>query len=368
MFNKGTIHLSKKTVIFISAWLVTVTFAAFVNAAGLTTMTIQPSNTETQYIAEGVVEAVKSSVIAPQVAGSITALPVKAGDYVKAGQLLARIDTRLATQQSAANQAQVVAAQAQVAAAQAQLSAARKEYERKQRLYEKQYISQAALERAESDYKTAQAQTNTQIAQAKAQHAQSGMSNVQTGLHTITAPYSGVIAEIMTEVGGMAMPGQPILTLHDPSELRVKVNLPQSQLANLKAEPKINVNVPAASEVERNLISTNLTVLPTADSVSNMSTVRLTLPLNIKSVKPGMFARAFLPTQDTKGKGKIFVPAKAVIKRSELVAVYVVDKQGRPQLRQVRLGRKHGQHIEVFAGLQAGDAVALDPIAAANVK
>ena len=362
----------KKTAARCASWLIlgllSLPFSTLTNAAGLATITIKQSNAKTQYIAEGVVEAVKSSVIAPQVSGSITELPVKAGDYVKAGQLRVRIDTRIAAQQSAANQAQVVAAQAQVAAAQAQLSTARKEFERKQRLYEKQYISQAALERAESDYKTAQAQTNTQIAQAKAQHAQSGLSNVQTGLHTITAPYSGVIAEVMTEVGGMAMPGQPLLTLYDPNGFRVSVNVPQSQLAQLKAGPNINVTVPAASVVERSLISTNLTVLPTADSVSNMSTVRLTLPQNITSIRPGMFARAMLPVNDANGKDQIFVPVKSVIKRSELVAVYVVDKQGHPQLRQVRLGRKQGENIEVFAGLQPGESVALDPIAAANVK
>ncbi|MDO9204949.1 efflux RND transporter periplasmic adaptor subunit [Methylotenera sp.] len=333
---------------------VNIALPSVAGAASLATVTVKQSNSALTFTAEGVVEAVKSSVIAPQVSGSITALPVKAGDYVKTGQLLVRIDTRMAAQQAMSNQAQV-------AAAQAQLNAARKEYERKHRLYEKQYISQAALERAESDYKTAEAQT-------KAQLAQTGMSSVQTGLHTINAPYSGVIAEVMTEVGGMAMPGQPILALYDPSGFRVRVNVPQSQLANLKAGPSINIQVPAANEGERSVISTNLTVLPTADSVSNMSMVRLTLPQNLASVRPGMFARAMLPVNDVKGKGQIFVPVKSVIKRSELMAVYVVDKQGRPQLRQVRLGRKQGENIEVFAGLQLGELVALDPIAAANVK
>lgn len=337
-------------------------------AAGLATAVVTQSGNQPTFTVEGLVEAVKSSVIAQQVSGSITALPVKAGDHVKAGQLLARIDTRIAAQQTMANQAQVVAAQAQVAAAQAQLSAARKEYERKHRLYEKQYISQAALERAESEYKTAEAQTNTQIAQTKAQVAQTGISSVQTGLHTITAPYSGVVAEVMTEEGGMAMPGQPILTLYDPSGLRVTVNVPQSQLANIKAGSSINVQVPAAAEAERNLISTHLMVLPTADSVSNMSIMRLTLPQNLISIRPGMFARAALPVISAKGKAQILVPIKAVIKRSELVAVYVVDMQGHPQLRQVRLGRKQGENVEIFAGLRVGELVALDPIAAANVK
>lgn len=329
-------------------------FSHIVSAAGLATVVVKQSNNELTFTAEGVVEAIKASVIAPQVSGSIIALPIKAGDYVKAGQLLARIDTRMANQQ-------VVSNQAQVAAAQAQLSAARKEYERKHRLYEKQYISQAALERAESDYKTAEAQT-------KAQLAQSGISNVQTDLHTINAPYAGVVAEVMTEVGGMAMPGQPIISLYDPSGFRVVVNVPQSQLANLKTASSIKVQIPAAAEHDRNISSTQMTVLPTADAVSNMMMVRLVLPQNMASLRPGMFARAMLPVNGDKDKSQIFVPATTIIKRSELLAVYVVDKQGHPQLRQIRIGRKQGDLVEVFAGLQVGELVALDPIAAANVK
>lgn len=331
-----------------------VTFSSVTNAAGLSTAAVTQSGGESTYTAEGVVEAVKASVIAPQVAGSITALPVKAGDRVKAGQLLARIDTRMATQQTMTNQAQV-------AAAQAQLSAARKEYERKRRLYEKQYISQAALERAESDYKTAEAQT-------KAQLAQTGAASVQTGLHTINAPYSGIIAEVMTEVGDMAMPGKPVLSIYEPGNLRVVVNVPQSQLANLEQSAEVKVLITSANETERSLTSTQMTVLPTVDAISNMTKVRLALPSNLTSIAPGMFARAMLPMAKSGSKSQILVPAKAVIKRSELMAVYVVDKQGRPQLRQVRLGRQQGENIEVFAGLQAGELVALDPIAAVNFK
>jgi len=337
-------------------WLIVliITLSNVASAAGLATAPVTQSNNELLYTAEGVVEATKSSLIAPQVTGSITALFVKVGDHVKAGQLLARIDTRLAKQQAMTNQAQETASEAQ-------LYSARKEYERKQRLYEKEYISHAALERAESDYKTAEAQS-------KAQLAQTGMSNVQTGLHAISAPYSGVVSEVMTELGGMATPGQPLLSLYDPTGFRITVNVPQSQLANLKINEPIKVQIPAANEIERSLNSSHLMVLPTTDPVSNMAMIRLTLPPSLKSISPGMFARAILPMNGSSDHIQIYVPAKAVIKRSELMAVYVVDKQGYPHLRQVRLGRKLGENIEVFAGLQVGEMVAIEPIAAANLK
>ncbi|MES2013983.1 MAG: efflux RND transporter periplasmic adaptor subunit [Pseudomonadota bacterium] len=336
--------------------IATIILCTEVRAGGLATALVTQSGNASVYTAEGTVEAVQSSSIAPQVSGSVMTFPVKVGDFVNAGQLLARIDTRLATQQA-------MSSQAQVSAAQAQLSAARSEYERKRRLYEKQYISQAALERAESDYKTAEAQT-------KAQLAQTGMSNVQTGLHTINAPYAGVIAEVMAEVGDMAMPGKPLLSIYNPKALRAVINVPQSQLAGIKQGENVTVFITAANEAEHSLISTQMTILPTADAVSNMVKVRLTLPQALASIRPGMFVRAALPVgkMPVQQQGQLQIPLKAVIRRSELVAVYVVDSQGRPSLRQVRLGRQSGENVEVFAGLQAGEKVALDPIAAANIK
>lgn len=323
-------------------------------ATTLSTFIIKKSDSKAQYIAEGVVEAIKTSAIAPQVSGNITVLAVKAGDAVKSGQLLVRIDTRVANQQVMANKAQV-------AAAESQLLVARREYERKARLYAKQYISQAAMERAESDFKTAQAQTNAQLAQI-------GMSNIETDLHVIKAPFSGVVAEVNTEIGAMAVAGQPLMTIYDPNGLRVKVNFPQSQLVHLKETKNVHIIVTSASDVESNLVSTQLSVLPVADAVSNTSLVRLTLPINLLSIRPGMFARAFFPLKNNQGNNQINIPLSAVIRRSELVAVYVLDTVGKPQLRQVRLGRIHDQSVEVFAGLQEGDVIALDPIVAANVK
>lgn len=323
-------------------------------AAPLQAMTVAQVNAEPVITAEGTVEAVKSSMLAPQVSGNITAFNVKAGDHVKAGQVLVRIDTRIANQQAIANQAQV-------AAARAQLSAARQEYERKKKLYDRQYISQAALERAESDYKTAEAQT-------KAELAQTGIATVQSGLHTVTAPYAGVVADVMAEQGDMAMPGKPLLTLYDPAEMRAVVSVPQSQVADIKSGSSTTVMIPAAAEAERSLHATKLTVLPTADVVSNSMQVRLQLPVNLSSVSPGMFVRAMLPSASANLSNQIYVPAQAVIRRSELTAVYVVNVKGEPQLRQVRVGRRQGDKVQIASGLQAGEKIALDPIAAANYQ
>ena len=82
---------------------------------------------------------------------------------------------------------------------------------------------------------------------------------------------------------------------------------------------------------------------------------------------PGMFVRVWLPDVRSApvAGGRLFVASTAVLRRAELTAVYRVDAQGRPTLRQVRLGRSQGDEVEVLSGLRAGDKVASDPQAAA---
>ena len=321
------------------------------NAGAIETIAVSAGGGENIYIADGIVEATRQSTIAAQVIGRITELAVKAGDAVKIGQLLARIDERTAVQQAAASQAQV-------AAAQAQLDAARNELGRSQRLYQKQYISQAALEQAEAVFKTNQAQANAMLAQA-------GAATAETSFHTLRAPYNGIIASVTTELGDMAIPGKILMTVYDPGKLRVIVNVPESYAGALTTNTAVKLEFPAAQEPLRWQTALTATVLPTADPASHTVQVRLALPANITGLPPGMFARAHLPVSRQRGES-LMVPAKTVIKRTDLYAVYVVADNGKVQLRQVRIGRTAGDHVEILAGLRAGERIALDPLAAAR--
>jgi multidrug efflux pump subunit AcrA (membrane-fusion protein) len=107
-------------------------------------------------------------------------------------------------------------------------------------------------------------------------------------------------------------------------------------------------------------------VLPTVDAATHTAQIRISLPADMASVAPGMFARVWL--QGAQGaSGRLYVPATAVVRRAEMTGVYVVDAKGAPTLRQVRLGRASGDTIELLSGVSAGDRVALDPQAAARV-
>jgi membrane fusion protein, multidrug efflux system len=319
-------------------------------AATLATVVVAPVALDRPYVAEAVVEAVRQTAIAPQVPARVVEIKVRAGDAVKAGQVLVRLDPRAAADQ-------VAASQAQVAAAQAQLDAARKDFERNQRLFNKQYISQAAMDQAEAQHKAAQAQ-------AKAMIAQAGVATTQSSFTTLIAPYAGIVAGVAAEQGDMATPGMPLLTLYDPTELRAVATVPETYVVQFAAGQPVRIELAGGDAASRVVEATGITVLPTSDAATHTRQVRLALPRSAQAVAPGTFARASFPLA-TRGPGRLTIPPAAVVRRPEFNAVYVVNADGRPQLRQVRLGRETKDGVEILSGLQAGEKVAADPVAAA---
>lgn len=325
-------------------------------AAALASAPVQTGGTLPATAFDGVVEALRQSVVAAQVSGAVVQLNVKAGDRVKAGQVLLRLDARTADQSAAASNAQV-------AAARAALDVASKEYERQKRLAETRFISAAALDRAEAEFKATQAQVTAQLAGA-------GVARTQTGLHVVSAPYAGVVAEVPVALGDMATPGKPLLTLFDPAALRVAGAVPQSVVGS--GTPNVGIEIPALAGAARRLTPTRVQVLPLADASTHTVTLRADLPANLAGVLPGQFARLWINTADAgasnAAKASLFVPASAVLRRAELTGVYVLGDGGKPLLRQVRLGRNEGERVEVLAGLMPGERVATDPQAAARVR
>jgi len=292
--------------------------------------------------AEAVVEAVRQSTLAAQVSGRVVAVAVRAGDAVKSGQLLIQIDARTATQAEAASQGQLREAQANL------VNAAAK-HERSRQLVERKFISQAALDQAAAEYAAAQAQTATAMANASA-------SSTSKSFTAIVAPYDGVVASTDAEVGDLATAGRPLVTVFDPRALRVAATLPQSLLTRADISAPVDVEIPS---VGRTVVAQRVTVLPVADVRTHTTQVRLDLPPT-PGLLPGQYARVAIVT----GHERVLaIPAAAVLRRGEVTAVYVVDIDGRAQLRQVRLGEPAGsERVEVLAGLDAGEAVSIAPV------
>jgi RND family efflux transporter MFP subunit len=325
---------SRHAILLLAAVLPGLTLA---QAAPLATATVELREIELTYPAEAVIEAVRQATIAAQVPGRVVEVRADAGDAVKQGQLLMRIDAREAAEGYAASQATLANAKAN--------------YERTKNLHTQKFISKAALDKAESDYKAAQAGSGA--AGAAASHA------------SIVSPLTGFVAQRHTEAGEMATPGRPLVTVYDPKGLRVTSSIPQYKLAEVRAHLRAKVEFP---ENGKWVDASKVEVLPAADPRTHTVTARVYLPDNQPGILPGMFARAHFVTGKAK---KLLVPAAAVLRRGEVTAVYVIDEKSAARLRQVRLsepftvgGQTPGGFHEVLAGLSAGEKVALDPVKA----
>lgn len=291
------------------------------------THTLELREVATTLPAEAVIEATQQATVATQVSGRIVAVNAEPGQRVQAGQVLMRIDAREATENAAAARAQLVQAEAN--------------YTRTHNLFKQKFVSQAALDQAEATLKSARAQSAG--AGAGASHA------------TVTAPINGIVATRHAELGDLATPGKPLVTVFTPGGLRAIASIPQFKLREVQKATAAKVEFP---ESRRWLDGTRFEVLPTIDAQSHTATARIYLP-DTEGLVPGMAARAHFVV----GKARMLtVPLTAVIRRGEITAVYVVGGD-KPQLRQVRLGEAVADgEIEVLSGLAAGETVSLDPV------
>lgn len=338
------------------------------------TLRLQAQSSQAALEWEGSIQAVRQSTVSAQVAGNIVALLVKAGDSVKAGQVLASIDGR-------ETQAGLNRSQAEVAQAEAQLTNARLQWERSQALKAQGFISGSALDSAQAQWKTAQAA----LAAAQAAHAQAALAK---GFATVTAPFDGKVLSTQAEVGDLAAPGRPLLTLYAPKPLRAVVQVPGSQADLARLATSVEVAVPGGVTPSGQqagptwLRATHVVSLPGADPVSQTVEWRLDLPdvalLPGQTVRvrfTGMGAQVTQAAAASAANFGLSAPASAVLQRGELTAVYVV-REGRFVLQAVRTGSSSSSSsangpggqgapsVTLLSGVRAGDVIALDALKA----
>jgi RND family efflux transporter MFP subunit len=299
-------------------------------AEPLPVITVKPHAVDLAFPAESLVEAVQQATVGAQISGRVLEVKADAGQSVKKGDVLMRIDGREAVEAARA--------------AEAQYANAKVSYDRTKNLVGQKFMSAAALDKARSDLDAAAA--NRAAAGAGQSHA------------TIVAPMTGIIARRHAEMGDMATPGKPLFTIYQPGTLRVTASIPQYRLKAMRDVKTARVEFP---ELGKWVDAVKVQVLPTADAATHVSQVRVTLP-DVPEATPGMFARVHFITGQSE---KLTVPASAVLRRGEVAAVYVQTADNRLSLRQLRLGDAVGQgEIEVLAGLSAGDKVVTDPVKA----
>lgn len=337
-------------VFVVLALLATQAGAAMPDPAGIrvATVPVGQSGAGSVLDIDAVLEPQRQATVTAQVGGSVLALRVKAGDAVRRGQALVRLDDREMRANTARSDAAVVQAQAALRDAQQVL-------ERNRELRKSGFLSAAALDGADNQVRSAQAA----VGQAQAARTQ---ATVAQGFAELVAPFDAVVLATHVETGDLALPGRALITLYQPGLLRAVAYVPASRVAEMAASTEVQVVLPDGSAV----VPTAREMQPTADPVSQTVEWRLPLPATATGLRPGQMVRVRATgaaAAATDAGARLTVPREAILRRGELTAVYVASDKGFI-LRAVRVGSTLADRVEVLAGLRSGERIARDPVRA----
>jgi len=314
-------------------------------AIALQSIVIQPERTPVERMLDGTIEAVNQGTVAAQTAGRVEAILYDVNDFVPAGAVIVRLR---ATEQRVG----LLQAQAALREATAREAEAQTQYQRMADMYERRVVPKATLDAATAT--RAAAVARLAAARAALQSAEEGVAYTE-----VRAPYAGIVTKRLVQIGETVAPGTPLMSGLSLQFLRVTVDVPQSIVEQVRRLRKAAVYVNG-----RRIEATRVTVFPEASSPSNTFRARLELPENAADLYPGMFVKAGFVTGEAE---RLLVPTSAVVERSEVTAVYVLDPGGRTSMRQVRLGHRIDDRVEILSGLTRGERIALDPLSAAKL-
>jgi membrane fusion protein (multidrug efflux system) len=271
----------------------------------------------------GILEAENEVDVVARTSGPIVALEAEEGMLVRRGKLLARIDD--------------LDVRSNVEIARVALNEARLNYERSKKLHEGRLISPEEYEQAANRFETAQAQYEN--------------NRILLGYTEIKAPFSGRIVTRYVDLAQQVSPGTSIFRISDFDPLLCPIQVPERELPRLALGQSAYLTVEAWAG-ER-FPAKVLRISPVVDAATG--TVKVTLDVEPdERLRPGMFTRVFLETE--KRPESLIIPKTALSLESLGDTVYVAD--GDVALRrEVSLGFREGDFVEIVGGLAEGDLV-----------
>jgi RND family efflux transporter MFP subunit len=323
----------------------------------------------------GNVSAIGETPIYARAEGYIKTRRVDIGDVVKKGDLLVEIDSPELDQQlqnARARLEQMKAAVEQVRAAIEQARASEKlaqvNYDRSRQLVGDGIVARADLDEKtaiydsrRADVKAQQANLQAALEAVRAQTAEVSRIEQLTEFKRVVAPWDGIITQRNCAVGNLITPaalaaGRDLFRLSDISKLRVFVNVPQSNVEDIRVGQVARVRAP---ELGRTLTGT---VVRTSNALENQ-TRTLLAEVNVvnqgKALLPGMYVQVGIDTAIA--RRTVLVPGDTIVTRADGIFVAVVQPGNTVDFRKIQVGRDYGTEIEALSGLSEGEQVVVNP-------
>ena len=318
--------------------------------------------------AGGVVAARESATIASRILASVLAVRVRAGDAVRTGDVLITLDARDLSAQARQASSTVTALEQALARARGEQRAAVAEqglaaawHQRVATLRDRN--SATAQEFDEADARLAGATARVAAASAAVDQAAAALDASRAGAEAATttqsfavirAPFAGVVTERLVDPGALATPGAPLLRMDADDGRRVEARVDESRAQFIRSGDRVQVALASTTSPDTDDV-VNATVDEVARAVAadqRAFTVKVRLPMGV-TPRTGTFARLRFTGAPRRA---LVVPATAVRRNGQVASVFVVA-DGVARLRLVQLGDESPGHVEIRAGLDAGEAV-----------
>ncbi|WP_456388714.1 efflux RND transporter periplasmic adaptor subunit [Profundibacter sp.] len=291
---------------------------------------------ERLYSTPGSVASDERVEVSSRTTGYIQRISVHEGDVVSKGGILVEIDPT--DIEGAINRGQATLSSAQTA-----LKDAEQDVVRLAGLLEKGVVSNETVRKAN---------VGRDVAQAHLAEAQAALDTALAGRRytTIVSPIDGIAVARQKQVGDLATPGVPILTIESRTDLLFKTSVSESRIGSVRVNAPIGVEIDALGQTE--ITGEILRIIPSGDPVTRRYDVEIALPAGQEAF-PGMFGRAhFITGTDV----IVVVPTDALLERGGLKGVFVVEDD-HAKFRWLRLGRIFADTTEVRVGLDGGETI-----------
>lgn len=285
--------------------------------------------------AVGSIRAVHETSVGSKLLARVLEVSLKAGQAVRAGDVLVRLD-------DSDLRAKLEQVSATVKAAEAARDQAASEEKRYAPLAKERVISQQEYDRTMAALKSAEAEL---------QRSREAVKEVQAMLDwaTVRAPMDGVVIDKQVEVGDTVTPGQTLVTIFDPTRMQLIASVRESLALDLQTGQDIGVVIQG---LDKQCIGTVSEIVPEARTSSRTFQVKVTGPCP-PGIYSGMFGRILIPLAEEE---VLVIPRTAVRTVGQLELVEIVEGE-HVQRRAIRTGRTFDGDVEVLSGLRADERI-----------
>lgn len=280
----------------------------------------------THYIAvQGRVVSDKNVMLTAKAAGTITRISVDEGQSVRQGQVLAQIDPDLINRS--------------IAELETSLDLANTLFERQKNLWEQNIGTEVQYLQAKNNKESLEskmASLNEQLQQTR-----------------ITAPFSGVIDDILIKEGEVAAPGTPAIRIVSPSDFKIRAEIAENYISVVDQGNGVTIELPSYDTPIRSVVSSVSKVI---DPANRTFQVEVDLPDSVsKGIKANMVA--YINVEDYENEKAVVIPINAV-QFSDGGDDYVFIAEGKKAVvRPIKIGKTHNSEAEVLSGLKPGDKI-----------